>query len=118
MSYTDKLRAKAQKEKQVKNLIKEIQRHPDFAEFRRRWEVDATEKAFDAFALITCDYLHRIFRCKKNGLRRFCDWAIKQLGYTFEDPLYFKLMNSELKDETGFDVIEYLKDNISKAEEK
>lgn len=100
MSWANKIH----KQRQVDDLMKKIEQHPDFKQFQKHWTEEATYKAYSWFMTIACDYLFRNFNCKENGIKKFIHFAAEQFGYINEDETYFTELNEALKDDVGVDV--------------
>ena len=103
---------KQHKKNQIHTLVEQAMKDPRFAEAQKKQIEDATKDAFDSFLLISVDYIHRNFRCEKNGILKYIDFVVEQMKFVETDPEYFRLLNEALADETGVDILQ----NVVKEE--
>lgn len=98
--------SKIDRKVQTQKMINQILRDPRFIESQKKKEEEAEKQAFDAFLLISADYMVRNFGCKKAGLLKYIDFVVKQMRYVEHDEDYFMLLNEELERETGVNILE------------
>jgi len=96
---------KQHKKNQIHALVEQAMKDPRFAEAEKKKIEDATKEAFDSFLLISVDYIHRNFRCEKNGILKYIQFVVKQMRFAETDPDYFRLLNEALADETGLNIL-------------
>jgi len=103
---------KQHKKNQIHTFVEQAMKDPRFADAQKKQIEDATKDAFDSFLLISVDYIHRNFRCEKNGILKYIDFVVEQMKFVETDPEYFRLLNEALADETGVDILQ----NVVKEE--
>lgn len=101
MGYHDRYR----KKQQIKDIADKAMKDPRFKKLLQETEDNAYNRAMDAFLLISCDYLFQNFRCKKDGIIKFVEYYVKQMNYAKKDPEYFPLLNEDLMDNTGVNIL-------------
>lgn len=100
MSWVDK----AHKKNKIYKLVEQALKDPRFKEAQKKQSEEDVLKAFRAFMTISADYLYRHDGYHKKRLTRYIDFVAEQMGYVAKDEEYFKLLNEELKKETGIDI--------------
>lgn len=65
----------------------------------------ATLNALGYFFLLSVDYMHRELGFGEKRIKKYLHEISKFMGYISKDDEYFKLLNMELKRETGVDVL-------------
>lgn len=102
MGYLDKMHKKIE----IDKMLQKVMQDPRFKAHIKKSEEEAMSRAFDAFLLISVDYLYRNFGCKKAGILKYIDFVVRQMHFTEEDPDYFVLLNEELASEVGVNILE------------
>lgn len=97
---------KQYKKQKIHGLVEQAMKDPRFQEAQKRQIEDATKEAFDSFLLISVDYIHRNFRCEKNGILKYIQFVVEQMRFAETDTEYFRLLNEALSDETGLNILE------------
>ena len=61
--------------------------------------------SFNAFLLISVDFMHRKLGFGQKRIMKFLEFALAQMQFVQEDEDYFRLMNEELEKEVGVNVL-------------
>ena len=97
---------KMYKKAHVQKMVNKVTSDQRFIEYQKKWKEEAKLEAFDSFLLIGADYLFRTMKYGKDGILEFFDFVVKQLNYANQDEKYFPLLNEELADDIGLNILE------------
>lgn len=114
MSWVDK----AHKKNQIDKIVEQAMKSPKFKEEMIKAQDKGYRKALDSFLLISVDYLHRNFRCKKDGIIKYVNFFVEQMNYAKEYEDYFENMNEALLEDTGVNVLGSRMEASKKYEKK
>lgn len=104
MNWVDKARRKAK----IERLTKEVLNDPRYKKQRQEENREFLLKAYACLCLTTADYLFRNFGCREAGTKKFLDFAKQQEKYMEQDVDWLNALNEAMKDDVGFDVLEYM----------
>ena len=100
MSWVDK----AHRKHKVDKLVKEVLSNPEYKKMQQQEDL----KCFSCLALISVDFMMRKHGYGKKRIQEYVEFLKKQLGYVTEDEEYFKLLNMEIEEDTGVNVLREL----------
>ena len=119
MGYANKMMQKAQRQKQINNLIKDVMKDPRYIQAQKKTEEQAALRAYARFCMMACDFLQLKHGYGKKRMLIFLEFCSKRLDYTIEeDEKYFEEMNEMFKSEIGLDVLGCLGMDIKKDVDK
>lgn len=101
MNWVEKAHMKNRIHKQIDQAMKS----PIYQQEEKKKLQEATMNAFGSFVLLSVDYMHREIGFGEKRIKKYLHEISKYMGYISEDDEYFKLLNMELKRETGVDVL-------------
>ena len=86
-------------------MVEQAMKDPRFQVAQKNQIEDATRKAFDAFLLISVDYLYRVMEQGKEDIIKYTEFVVEQMKYVQNDADYFKLLNEAISDEIGVNIL-------------
>lgn len=101
MNWVDK----AHRENRIHKQVEQAMKDPRFQLEEKKKLQEFTTSAFNSFVLLSVDYMHRELGFGKKRIEKYLHEISKYMGYISKDDEYFKLLNMELKRETGVDVL-------------
>ena len=101
MGWTDK----ELKKHKIRKLVEQAMRDPKYEEERKEMFYDYYLMSFNAFLLISVDFMHRKLGFGQKRIMKFLEFALNQMQFVQEDEDYFKLLNQELEKEVGINVL-------------
>ena len=93
------------KKHKIRKLVEQAMRDPKYDAERKEMFYDYYLMSFNAFLLISVDFMHRKLGFGQKRIMKFLEFALEQLDFTHEDEDYFKLLNQELEKEVGINVL-------------
>lgn len=101
MGWTDK----ELKKHKIRKLVEQAMKDPKYDAERKEMFYDYYLMSFNAFLLISVDFLHRKLGFGQKRIMKFLEFARDQMQFVQEDEDYFRLMNEELEKEVGINVL-------------
>ena len=93
------------KKHKIRKLVEQAIKDPKYDAERKEMFYDYYLMSFNAFLLISVDFMHRKLGFGQKRIMKFLEFALEQLDFTHEDEDYFKLLNQELEKEVGINVL-------------
>lgn len=93
------------KKHKIRKLVEQAMRDPKYEEERKEMFYDYYVMSFNAFLLISVDFLHRKLGFGQKRIMKFLEFVLAQMQFVQEDEDYFRLMNEELEKEVGVNVL-------------
>ena len=85
--------------------VEQAIKDPKYDAERKEMFYDYYLMSFNAFLLISVDFLHRKLGFGQKRIMKFLEFALAQMQFVQEDEDYFKLLNQELEKEVGVNVL-------------
>ena len=102
------------KKHKIRKLVEQAMRDPKYDAERKEMFYDYYLMSFNAFLLISVDFMHRKLGFGQKRIMKFLEFALAQMQFAQEDEDYFRLLNEELEKEIGVNVL----GEMSKGEKK
>ena len=93
------------KKHKIRKLVEQAMRDPKYDAERKEMFYDYYLMSFNAFLLISVDFMHRKLGFGQKRIMKFLEFALAQMQFVQEDEDYFKLLNQELEKEVGINVL-------------
>lgn len=93
------------KKHKIRKLVEQAMKDPKYDAERKEMFYDYYLMSFNAFLLISVDFMHRKLGFGQKRIMKFLEFALAQMQFVQEDEDYFRLMNEELEKEVGINVM-------------
>lgn len=93
------------KKHKIRKLVEQAMKDPKYDAERKEMFYDYYLMSFNAFLLISVDFMHRKLGFGQKRIMKFLEFALEQLDFAKDDDQYFKLLNDELEKEIGINVL-------------
>ena len=102
------------KKHKIRKLVEQAMKDPKYDAERKEMFYDYYVMSFNAFLLISVDFMYRKLGFGQKRIMKFLEFARDQMQFVQEDEDYFRLLNEELETEIGVNVL----GEMSKGEKK